>query len=78
MATNEGHGAQDPNNPYCIHCTDMDGKLLPFEKKFEDLVNLAVKTRWMGREQAEKNVLRGMALMPAWKDRVRQAAGYGG
>ena len=76
MATNEEHGAQDPNNPYCIHCTDMDGRLLPFEKKFEDLVNLAVKTRWMGREQAEKNVLREMALMPAWKNRVQQAAGH--
>ena len=76
MATNEEHGAQDPNNPYCIHCTDMDGRLLPFEKKFEDLVNLAVKTRWMGREQAEKNVLREMALMPAWKNKVQQAAGH--
>ena len=53
MAVNEEHGAQDPNNPYCIHCTDLNGKLLPFEKKFEDLVNMAMKTRWMSREEAE-------------------------
>ena len=38
MATNEEHGAQNPDNPYCIHCTDIKGKLLPFERKFEEMV----------------------------------------
>src|SRR3989442_14156301 len=69
MATNEEHGAQNPNNPYCIHCTDMKGKLLPFEKKFEELVKTAMDTRWMNREQAEKHVLTQMAELPAWRDR---------
>jgi len=72
MATNEEHGAQNPDNPYCIHCTDMKGKLLPFEKKFEDLVKSAMDTRWMNREQAEKSVLDQMGQMPAWRDRVAQ------
>jgi len=72
MATNEEHGAQNPNNPYCIHCTDMKGKLLPFEKKFEDMVKTAMDTRWMNREQAEKYVLQQMAQLPAWQDRVAQ------
>ncbi len=71
MSTNEDHGAQDPNNPYCINCTDIDGKLLAFEKKFEVLVNLAVKTRWMTREQAEKTVRKEMVQMSAWKDKVQ-------
>jgi hypothetical protein len=70
MATNEEHGAQNPNNPYCIHCTDMNGKLLPFERKYEDLVKTAMDTRWMNREQAEKSVLEQMAQMPAWTDKV--------
>jgi len=70
METNEQHGAQNPNNQYCIHCTDMNGKLLPFEKKFEDLVKTAMDTRWMNREQAEKNALNQMAELPAWRDRV--------
>jgi hypothetical protein len=72
MATNEEHGAQNPNNPYCIHCTDMNGKLLPFEKKFEELVKTAMDTRWMNREQAEKYVLGQMAELPAWRDRVAE------
>jgi hypothetical protein len=70
MATNEEHGAQNPNNPYCIHCTDMNGKLLPFERKFEDLVKTAMDTRWMNREQAEKSVMEQMAQMPAWIEKV--------
>jgi len=74
MATSEEHGGQHPNNPYCIHCTDLDGKLLPFERKFEDLVGLAMKTRWLNREEAEKTVRLEMAQMPAWKDKVPQAA----
>ena len=72
MATNEEHGAQNPDNPYCIHCTDMNGKLLSFEKKFEDLVDLAMQTRWMNREAAKKYVLQQMSQAPAWSEKVRQ------
>ncbi len=74
MATNEEHGAQDPNNPYCINCTDIKGKLLPFEEKFEDLVDQAMKTRWMKREEASLIVLKEMAEMPAWKDKIHPTA----
>lgn len=70
MGSNEEHGAQDPNNPYCVNCTDMKGKLLPFEKKFEELVNVAMSTRWMTREQAIKHVLEEMSHMPAWREKV--------
>ena len=72
METNEEHGAQNPKNPYCIHCTDMKGKLLPFEKKFEDMVKSAMETRWMNKEQAEKFVLQQMAELPAWHDKIEQ------
>ncbi len=74
MGSKEEHGAQHPNNPYCTHCTDLNGKLLPFEKKYEDFVALAMKSRWMTREGAEKEALSQMAQMPAWKDRIQQAA----
>jgi hypothetical protein len=50
----------------------MKGKLLPFERKFEDMVRSAMDTRWMNREQAEKYVLRQMAELPAWRNRVAQ------
>jgi hypothetical protein len=77
MSSKEEHGAQDPNNPYCIHCTDLDGKLLPFEKKYEDFVKIAMETRWMSREKAEKTALEEMSQMPAWRAKIQQAAKTG-
>jgi len=50
----------------------MNGKLLPFEKKFEEMVKTAMDTRWMNRDQAEKSVLGQMAELPAWRGRVAQ------
>jgi hypothetical protein len=73
MSSKEEHGAQDPDNPYCIHCTDLNGKLLPFERKFEDFVNTAMNGRWMSREEAEKTALSQMAEMPAWKSKIQRA-----
>jgi hypothetical protein len=72
MGSNEEHGAQNPDNPYCVHCTDLKGKLLPFEKKFEDMVSTAMSTRWMNHEEAERFVLSEMLKMPAWHNQVEQ------
>jgi len=72
MPTNEDHGAHDPDNPYCIHCTDLDGKLLPFEKKFDELVASTMDTRWMSREEAERSVREQLLQMPAWRSKVEK------
>jgi hypothetical protein len=72
MPTNEDHGAQNPDNPYCTHCTDLNGKLLPFETKFEELVATTMETRWMSREQAERSVREQLLQMPAWKSKVEK------
>ncbi len=78
MGSKEEHGAQNPENPYCIHCTDLNGRLVSFEKKYEDFVRIAMQTRWMTRERAEQTTLLEMAEMPAWKDKIHQAARAGG
>jgi hypothetical protein len=72
MGSNMDHGAQNPDNPYCIHCTDLKGKLLPFERVYEGLVVQAMQTRWMNKEKAEKFALEEMAKWPAWKDKVSE------
>ena len=70
MSSNMDHGAQNPDNPYCVHCTDMKGKLLPFDKIYNDLVAQEMQTRWMNKDQAEKSALQEMGKWPAWKDKV--------
>ncbi|OLD04942.1 MAG: hypothetical protein AUJ07_02965 [Crenarchaeota archaeon 13_1_40CM_3_53_5] len=52
----------------------MDGKLLSFERKFEDFVQQAMKNRWLSREQAVRTAIAEMEQMPAWKDKIRKAA----
>jgi len=78
MASKEEHGAQNPDNPYCIHCTDLNGKLLPFEKKFEEFVEIAMSGRGLGKQEAGKAALLQMAEMPAWRDRIRHSASASG
>lgn len=72
MASNIDHGAGNPDNPYCVHCTDLKGKLLPFEKVYERLVAQEMESRWSSKQQAEKYALEEMAKWPAWKDRVSE------
>jgi len=55
-----------------MHCTDLDGKLLSFEKKFEELVASTMETRWMSREQAERSVREQLVQMPAWRSKVEK------
>jgi len=78
MGSREEHGAQKLDNPYCTHCTDLNGKLLPFEKKFEEFVEVVMSGRGLPKAEAARVALLQMAEMPAWRDRIRQAAGAGG
>jgi len=55
-----------------MHCTDLDGKLLPFEKKFDELVASTMETRWMSREEAERSVREQLLQMPAWRSKVEK------
>jgi len=75
MGSKEDHGAQNPDNPYCTHCTDLNGKLVPFEKKFEEFVAVAMSGRGLVREEAARVAFSQMAEMPAWKSRLRQSSG---
>lgn len=72
MGSHLDHGGLNPENPYCIHCTDLKGKLLPFEKVFESLVSHVMQTRWMNKEQAERFALEEMGKWPAWRDKVSE------
>ena len=62
---------------YCPHCIGADGKLQPFEERFERMVQWqARKEPQAPRADLEQKTLAYMATMPAWKDhpRVRGAA----
>ena len=57
---------------YCVHCTDADGNLQPFDERFERMV------AWQARrhpdqsgDEMEAATLAYMATLPAWRDHPR-------
>jgi len=61
-------GGKNPENKYCIHCTDTAGNLKSYEEKVRDIKNLIIKTNDFGEEQAIKMAKESLVQFPAWKD----------
>jgi hypothetical protein len=62
--------------PYCPYCVDANGKLQPFEERFERMVQWqARKEPDAKRADLERKTLAYMATMPAWRDHPRVRAG---
>lgn len=54
---------------YCLHCTDAEGCLQPFEERFERMVAWqARRDPASSREDLERATLAYLATMPAWRD----------
>jgi hypothetical protein len=61
--------------PYCQYCVTDEGKLQPFEERFERMIAWQVKrTPDASRADLEAATLAFMAKMPAWKDHPRVRA----
>jgi hypothetical protein len=60
---------------YCQYCTDSDGKLQPFEERFERMVAWQQRrTPDASRGDLERATLEFMSKMPAWKDNAELRA----
>jgi len=63
---------------FCVHCTDADGNLQPFEERLRRMVDWqARRDPQASRADVEAATFAYLATMPAWRDhpRVRAAAG---
>lgn len=67
MVHAEDFGGQKMDNKYCVHCTDEQGKLKPFDQKLADMTGFIMKTSDLNKEKAEKMAKETMSKMPAWK-----------
>ena len=64
------HGNGDPSYPYCIYCTDFAGNLKSRNEIREGMIQYTMKLEDWTREQAEREVDRQMARLPAWQAAV--------
>lgn len=65
--------------PYCEYCVGADGKLQPFDERFERMIAWQQrKEPTATRAELERATLAFMATMPAWKDHPRVRAATAG
>ncbi len=63
------------SGPYCAHCTDEEGRLQPFEERFERMVSWQARQKpEASRAELEADTLAYLATMPAWRDHPRVLA----
>jgi hypothetical protein len=68
MPTAEDHAAGHADSAWCRYCSTEDGKLQPFEERFERMTQWAIRKDGLGRTAAEAKTRDYMRSMPAWRD----------
>ncbi|MDH4269307.1 MAG: zinc ribbon domain-containing protein [Dehalococcoidia bacterium] len=66
----EDFGGGNPENLYCVYCSNPDGSLKSRKEVFEGMVNFMMMSQKMERETAESAAKERMSKMPAWSGRV--------
>lgn len=67
MMKPDDHGGSRLDNNYCKYCTDAQGNLLPKDQVREKMIQFHMQNLDKTQSQAEVDVDRHLALMPAWK-----------
>ena len=62
----EDFGGGNPENLYCVHCTNPDGSLKSYDEVLQGMVNFMMMSQNMDKETAESAARDYMAKMPAW------------
>jgi len=68
MTKPEDFGGGNPENKYCVHCSNPDGSLKSYDEALEGMTNFMMKMQNMDRETAESAAREYMSKMPAWSD----------
>jgi len=66
MSKPEDFGGQNPDDYYCVHCSNPDGSLKSRDEVYIGMVNFMMKSQNMNKEIAERATEEYMAKMPAW------------
>ncbi len=63
---------------YCQYCVTETGELQPFEQRFEKMVSWQMSQKpGQSRPDVERETLRFMSQMPAWKNHPKVVAATG-
>ena len=69
MTRPDEFGGGDVTNIYCVHCTDENGILKPYDVKLEEMAQFIASRSGATMESARLTAAENMAKMPAWSNR---------
>jgi uncharacterized glyoxalase superfamily protein PhnB len=70
MTKLEDFGGRNPENLYCVYCSNRDGSLKSREDVFKGMVNFMMTSQKMDRKTAESAAKERMSQMPAWSGKT--------
>ena len=70
MTKPEDFGGGNPENLYCVYCSNPDGSLKTREEVFEGMVSFMMMSQKVDRKTAEIAAKERMATMPAWSGKA--------
>jgi uncharacterized glyoxalase superfamily protein PhnB len=70
MSKFEDFGGGNPENLYCVYCSNRDGSLKSYKEVFEGMVNFMMASQKMDKKTAESAVKERMSAMPAWSGKA--------
>ncbi len=68
LRNKEDFGGGRLDNKYCIHCTNSEGNLKPYEVVLENMKNFAIRNMGISETEALKMAEEGMSKLPAWQN----------
>jgi len=66
MTKPEDFGGGNPDNIYCVYCSNPDGGLKSYDEIYQGMVKFMMKSQNMDKETAEKAATEYLLKMPAW------------
>lgn len=69
MTKPEHHALNNINSEYCPHCTDAEGKLLPYEIILENNISYYQSSQGISESAARKMAVETLSTLPAWKNK---------
>ena len=72
MRNDQDFGGGRLDNEYCVHCTDVEGNLKPYETVLANLQAFAIRNMGVSETEALKMAQEGMSKLPAWGEKCKE------
>jgi uncharacterized glyoxalase superfamily protein PhnB len=70
MTKPEDCGGGNPENMYCVYCSNSDGSLKSYKEVLEGMTNFMMMSQGMDKKTGENAAKERMSKMPAWSGKT--------